>query len=179
MRGVPLLMYSRIRSSSPPSVSRDKAGPYCRVRCCTSVWQTPQDWLKRRNPSRWVSLSDASGTPCAKSTDADATTNAATKTPCRILPSSGSGASHALAYVNLTPCSGGVERGGVADTANHATPACGASHPGVAKLCRISPKQAAGISVKSMGMQLWGITDCGRPSFDKLRRAASSGEVEG
>ena len=61
MRGVPLLMYSRIRSSSPPRVSRDSTGPYCRARCWTGVWQTPQDWLNSRRPSFWESLNDASG----------------------------------------------------------------------------------------------------------------------
>src|SRR6266852_4751245 len=112
MRGVPLLMYSRIRSSSPPSVSRDNTGPYCRVRCCTRVWQTPQDWLKRRNPSRWVSLNDASGAPCAKAPDADATTNAATKTPRGIAdPSECLQPSYEPDCANLTPWGGGVERG--------------------------------------------------------------------
>src|SRR5262249_31837309 len=90
MRGVPLLMYSLINSSSPPRVSRDNTGPYCRVRCWTTVWQTPQDWLKRRNPSRWASLNDASGAPCAKAPAAHATTNAAAKIPRGISDSSNS-----------------------------------------------------------------------------------------
>src|SRR5258707_10675540 len=113
MRGGPLLMYSRISSSSPPKVSRDKTGPYCRVRCWTTVWQTPQDWLKRRNPSRWASLNDASGAPCASAPDADATTNAAAKTPRGICRSSDClQPSYELDCANLTPWGGGVERGG-------------------------------------------------------------------
>src|SRR5262245_15142332 len=125
MRGVPLLMYSRISSSSPPKVSRDNTGPYCRVRCWTTVWQTPQDWLKRRNPSRWVSLNEASGgAPCAEATDADATTNAAAKTPRGICRSSDClQPSYELDCANLTPWGGGVEGCATQGTrANCATP---------------------------------------------------------
>src|SRR5882762_5981374 len=117
MRGVPLPMYSRISSSSPPKVSRDNTGPYCRVRCWTTVWQTPQDWLKRRNPSRWASLNDASGAPCAKAPAADATMNAAAKTPRGICRSSDYlQPSHELDCANLTPWGGGVEGAGAVDT---------------------------------------------------------------
>src|SRR5258708_6782403 len=95
------------------SSERGNTGPYCRVRCWTKVWQTPQDWLKRRNPSRWVSLNDASGgAPCAKAPDADATTNAAARNPRGICRSSDYlQPSHELDCTNLTPWGGGVERG--------------------------------------------------------------------
>src|SRR5260370_4614592 len=144
MRGVPLLMYSPISSSSPPKVSRDNTGPYCRVRCWTTVWQTPQDWLKRRNPSRWGSLNDGSGgAPCAKARDVDATTNAAAKTPRGICRSSDYlQPSHELDCGNLTPWGGGVERGrGAVDTrelGNARAPSVGSS-PGLTGRSRADP----------------------------------------
>src|SRR5450631_1025913 len=111
IRGVPLLMYSRINSSSPPRVSRESVGAYCLARCCTGVWQTPQDWLNRRNPSFCASLNDASGEACANAADADATTNAATRTlRCIEYPPGFAGFEITVLGGDLTPCGGGVKR---------------------------------------------------------------------
>ena len=40
---VPVLMNARMASSWPPSVSFDRAGPYCPLVICGLVWQTTQD----------------------------------------------------------------------------------------------------------------------------------------
>src|SRR5439155_14006713 len=57
MRGVPLLMYSRMMSSWPPAEFFDSTGPYCcGLVACGLVWQTRQDWLNSRMPSSSLSL---------------------------------------------------------------------------------------------------------------------------
>src|ERR1700688_1682480 len=109
MVGVPLLMYSRTNSSSPPSVSRDSTGAYCLVRCCTRVWQTPQDWLNRRSPTFCESVNDASGA-CANAPEEDATTNAATKTlRCIGFPPMFAGFMITVLGGDLTPYGDGVK----------------------------------------------------------------------
>src|SRR5580704_7365835 len=51
MRGVPLLMTSRMTSALPPSVFMDSTGAYCGLTNCGLVWQTRHDWLNSRRPS--------------------------------------------------------------------------------------------------------------------------------
>src|SRR5262252_5604782 len=79
MRGVPLLMTSRMTSSRPPPELCDSSGPYIGLVICGLVWQTRQDWLNNRMPSSclssrlpaagWASAAPESGTSHATSND--------------------------------------------------------------------------------------------------------------
>src|SRR5262245_7743269 len=60
MRGVPLVMMSRITSSRPPAVSLLSSGPNMPAIRVGLVWQTPQDVSKNRQPSFCWSLSSTS-----------------------------------------------------------------------------------------------------------------------
>src|SRR3984957_3512470 len=68
MRGVPLLMTSLMTSALPPSEFIDSTGAYCGLTSCGLVWQTRQDWLNSRMPTRGWSAPPAG---CADAASGD------------------------------------------------------------------------------------------------------------
>ena len=56
MRGVPLLMITRMTSSRPPELSLESSGPYMPETKVGLVWQTPHDCSNSRRPNFCCSL---------------------------------------------------------------------------------------------------------------------------